>query len=419
VERLLYDRDLAVRTEALLYVAHQARIDPLERIEQLGNFADFSIRSAMVSFLAHPGPTRTSRPRDCSSSRWCATPTCGRGSRPRGCSTCCRRRSTTSSHAAHRPPPRGAPARAAGSRPVGKRRFLPLVVHSLAVDGLTDDAIEALRLYGERVVGTLERHLESPDTPRGASRDSRRAAGDRRSGRRAGAHGEPARRRHGAAVPGADRPQQAAGDEPLGAVDTQLVETVLAAEIMGHLRSYQILGTLGDPARLDPNDPMAQAVRDSMNQEVERIFRLVKLLDQSVDLHSAYVGLQASDRAVHDNALEFLEHVLRPQLRALLVPLVDSDVTIARRVALANEVLGTTIQSREEAVSLLALSPDPWLQSCAAYAIGILRLASLRPELDRWLTADDPCSAKPHARPAAKLDAAGGQGPRLKGSMGG
>ena len=58
IERLLYDADLSVRTEALLYIAHHAHIDPLERVEQLGNFPDFSIRSAMVSFLAQPGETQ-------------------------------------------------------------------------------------------------------------------------------------------------------------------------------------------------------------------------------------------------------------------------------------------------------------------------------------------------------------------------
>ena len=47
-----------MRTEALLYIAHHAHIDPLERVEQLGNFPDFSIRSAMVSFLAQPGETQ-------------------------------------------------------------------------------------------------------------------------------------------------------------------------------------------------------------------------------------------------------------------------------------------------------------------------------------------------------------------------
>ena len=71
IERLLYDPDLWVRTEALLYIAHHAHIDPLERIEQIGNFPDFSIRSAMVSFLAQPGETQNLEAARLCWTRWC------------------------------------------------------------------------------------------------------------------------------------------------------------------------------------------------------------------------------------------------------------------------------------------------------------------------------------------------------------
>ena len=54
-EALLRDPDLDVRTEALLYLAHHARIDPVARIQELGGFADFSIRAGMVAFLSRPG----------------------------------------------------------------------------------------------------------------------------------------------------------------------------------------------------------------------------------------------------------------------------------------------------------------------------------------------------------------------------
>ncbi len=55
---MLQDPDLDVRTEALLYLTHHAQIDPLDRIQQLGDFADFSIRSGMAAFLARPGETQ-------------------------------------------------------------------------------------------------------------------------------------------------------------------------------------------------------------------------------------------------------------------------------------------------------------------------------------------------------------------------
>ena len=84
--------------------------------------------------------------------------------------------------------------------------------------------------------------------------------------------------------------------------DRQMIETVLAAEILGHYRSYQFLGTLG--SRVDEADPVVSRLRDSMRQEVERIFRMLALLHPGVDLHSAYYGVQSENPVVHDNALD-------------------------------------------------------------------------------------------------------------------
>ncbi len=58
IEPLLRDPDLNVRTEALLYLTHYAHVDPLELIQDEGDFADFSVSSAVVAFLARPGETQ-------------------------------------------------------------------------------------------------------------------------------------------------------------------------------------------------------------------------------------------------------------------------------------------------------------------------------------------------------------------------
>ena len=55
VEPLVKDPDLGVRTEALLYLTAFDPMDPLQRIEALGDFEDFSIQAALVAFLARPG----------------------------------------------------------------------------------------------------------------------------------------------------------------------------------------------------------------------------------------------------------------------------------------------------------------------------------------------------------------------------
>jgi hypothetical protein len=43
---------------------------------------------------------------------------------------------------------------------------------------------------------------------------------------------------------------------------------------------------------------------------------------------------------MHANALEFLDNTLSPELRVLIVPLLDSEVSVAERVKLADRFLG-------------------------------------------------------------------------------
>ena len=58
-------------------------------------------------------------------------------------------------------------------------------------------------------------------------------------------------------------------------LDRGAVEMVLMAEMMGHYRSYQILGSLTNPMR--STDTVAVALETSMRQEIERIFRLMAI----------------------------------------------------------------------------------------------------------------------------------------------
>src|SRR5215208_7173500 len=407
VERLLYDPDLSVRTEALLYIAYHAHIDPLERVEQLGNFPDFSIRSAMVSFLAQPGETQnldaaqlmfTSMVRDEEEPArllerlpdvFDAQLEELLGSDD----------PDVLRHAMH----------AAGRW--RKRRFIDTLIRRLADDRVAEDATEALAQYEDRVVGTLRDHLLDQSTAPGIRREIPGVLLRIGSVAAEGVltesllDGDTVLRFR--VLTALNKLRAAGSSRPL---DVKLVETVLAAEVVGHLRSYQILATL-DYAP-DSSEPVAQALRESMMQEVERIFRLVKLLSPVYDLESAYVGLQSSKRDIHDNALEFLENILKPQLRSLLLPLLDSDVSVRQRVALANRTLGTTVASREEAAALLAESGDPWLQACAAYAIGTLHLGTLAHYLDRWVDAADPLlreTARQARATAARLNTAAGK----------
>src|SRR5258708_23699683 len=120
-----------------------------------------------------------------------------------------------------------------------------------------------------------------------------------------------------------------------------------------------------------------------MQEKLKPYFRRENLLHPRLDLHSAYIGLQSTSVSVHDNALEFLDNVLKSQLRDMLVPLLDSKITVAERAQMAQRLGRAKIESQEQAVAELVASDDPWLKSCGAYAIRTLGIKSVQYQLHR------------------------------------
>jgi ATP/ADP translocase/HEAT repeat protein len=279
VTGLLRDNSLDVRTEALLYLSRYEKVDPLTYIEKLGDFADFSIRSAVSSFFMQPGESYN---------------------------------------------------------PEVAAMIIDGMVADLENPETASDAARTLALMEDMAVPALSKQLENPN----ASLELRRKI--------PGVLLEIGTPAAGAAL--AENLVQA--DAQLRSntitslnklcafrsdlvVDKQLIETAMVAEMMGHYRSYQILGA--------GNGNTDETLKRSMAEEVERIFRLMKLMYPSLDLQNAYLGIQSDDAVMHANALEFLDNTLSPQLRTRLVPLVDSEVTLEERVKLANRLLGFTV----------------------------------------------------------------------------
>jgi hypothetical protein len=168
-------------------------------------------------------------------------------------------------------------------------------------------------------------------------------------------------------------------------LDAQTVEAVLASEIMSHFRSYQVMATMEGHLG---HESVSVPLQKSIDNELERIFRLLKMLHPEVDLESAFVGLQSGIKSEHDKALEFIENVLKPDVRHLLIPLVDGDVPLTEKVELANRILGSKVESEDDALRVLMHTDDLWMKSCAAYLIGFLGLKHFHGELEEW--ANDP-----------------------------
>lgn len=390
VEKLLQDQDFEVRTEAMLYLAHHAHVDPLTRIQEMGDFPEFSTRAAIVAFMAQPGDSQ-----DLDTARMIFRAMAeDKGERTR--LEAARLLCVLPDHFEEELEllfgdsdleVKKCVIQAIGKR--RKRRYVPRLFEMLADSDLAPTITETLAEFGDRIVGTMRDYLSDTTMPIAMRREIADTLG------RIGTAG--AARVLGESIIESDTKlrfhiitalNKLHKQHPEIEVDKSMIEMLLAAEIMGHYRSYQILGTLG--GELNSDDPIARGLQETMKQELERIFRLLSLLFPHYDLHSAYFGLQTGNAVVRDNALEFLDNILKPEIRSVLVPVLDGEVGLDERVRLANQMVGAAVESREEAVEVLIKSNDPWLKSCGAYAIGTLGLTSLEKELDQCLVHDDP-----------------------------
>ena len=408
VEGLLRDPDLNVRTEALLYLTHHAHVDPLELIQEVGDFADFSVRSAVVAFLARPGEAQNLEAAQQILAAMASEPG-AEGQRTRVEAACllgelpdCFDPLLSRLLA---DPDTAVVRKAIGS--VGKlrkRRLVPELLDRLAHRELGAEAAKALGGFGDTIVGALRDHLSDYSVAIEARREIPAVLVKVGSSAAAQVLMEnllesdtTLRFRIISALNKLHRLH------PEIETDIQMLETVLAAEILGHYRSYQILDKLSSLG--DSQDPVARALTESMQQELERIFRLMGLLYPHLDVHSAYLGLQSKNISVYDNALEFLDNVLKSQLREMLVPLLDGKVTVAERARLAQRLVRAKVENQEQAVVALVTSDDPWLRSCGAYAIGTFGMKSLEGELNRCLNDSDPLLRETARAAKLRLDA--------------
>ena len=393
IERLIRDPDLNVRTEALLYLTHHAHVDPLELMQDEADFADFSVSSAVVAYLARPGETQILEAAQQILTTMVGDPLPERqrhrveAARLLGELPDCFDPLLSNLLADPDPVIAREAIQAVGK--LRKRRLVPDLLDRLAHRELRVQAATALGEFGDTIVGALRDHLGDPSVAVEARREIPSIMVTIGTPAAAQVLMENLLERDTTLrfriISALNKLQRL---HPGIETDTQTLETVLAAEILGHYRSYQILDKLGTIATGE--DPVARALAESMQQELERIFRLLGLLYPHLDIHSAYVGLQSKSVSVHDNALEFLDNVLKPQLREMLVPVLDGKITVHERARQATRLVHTTIENQEQAVAALVTSDDPWLRSCGAYAIGTFGLKSLQGELHRCLNDGDP-----------------------------
>ena len=391
IEQMLQDPTLSVRTEALLFLSQHTKVDPLARIQNLGDFEDFSIQASTVAFLA-----RSEAGSHLEAARLILDSMVeDRG--PTG-----ERTRVESARLLRLLPEEFASylfqllqdddpvvLREVVRTVLAQRKvqFVPALIKLLGNPDVRDVTSEALVRMSEHGQGSLAQHLSDPDVAVEVKREipdllvivAGRDALDALTANLIQTDNV-LRFRIIAAL---NKLHELYPDIEL---DAQTIEAVLASEIMSHYRSYQVMGTVD--GQLD-QPSLTGALQKSIDNELERIFRLLKMLHPDSDLESAFLGLQSPVKSEHDTALEFIENIFQPGIRRLLIPLVDGDIALTEKVELANRILGSKVESQDDVLRVLMYTEDPWMKSCAAHLIGILGLKQFDKQLDDWATDPD------------------------------
>jgi AAA family ATP:ADP antiporter len=157
----------------------------------------------------------------------------------------------------------------------------------------------------------------------------------------------------------------------------QRVDEALVLEVRKY---YVLLATLhstnsGDEGRGKCSNLLKRAVRERLDDHLERIFRLLGLRYPPWDIYNVYTATISSNRILRASAVEFLDNFLSNNLKRMLLPLVD-DMSIEEVLHNADGHLKVQLNNRQEALRMLGADSDPWLRACALYEIGMCGLVN-------------------------------------------
>jgi AAA family ATP:ADP antiporter len=113
---------------------------------------------------------------------------------------------------------------------------------------------------------------------------------------------------------------------------------------------------------------LIKALDEKLDFTVDEIFRLLGLRYDPLDMYNTYLGITSGRPALHANAVEFLDNVLEPGLKAVVIPIVERS---------RDEILSLQIHRRldlerpsyDESIHYLLRGDDGWLKSAALYLI--------------------------------------------------
>lgn len=113
---------------------------------------------------------------------------------------------------------------------------------------------------------------------------------------------------------------------------------------------------------------LIRALEERLEENLERIFRLLGLKYPPRDIFNAYRGIISRKEDMRANAVEFLDNILDAGLKKYILPIVETRQTEAM-INTVVESQGRELEAGKEALIALLEGDDPWLQVCVLYLL--------------------------------------------------
>jgi len=244
------------------------------------------------------------------------------------------------------------------------------------------EARQALAAFGIEILPELNRVLLDPGVPLGVRRNLPRVfssiGGQRAADYLAAGLDQPDSRLQYPVVRAMSRIRLRQGDVRF---DPDRVSPRIVAELRRYYRYQSFLQDVPRNGAVAGTQLLRRALSEQLNRRLDVIFRLIGLLYPPKDIFDAYYGVSSGRRDLRANALEFLDSTLLNPVRQMLLPIIE-DRGPERIIEHARSLFGIERGGYPKALRELLAEPDPWVQTCAAYAAADQGLREIEPLLE-------------------------------------
>ncbi|MEZ4952753.1 MAG: Npt1/Npt2 family nucleotide transporter [Saprospiraceae bacterium] len=154
--------------------------------------------------------------------------------------------------------------------------------------------------------------------------------------------------------------------------EAQVYQDTLSA-LYAQVKKYPSSSLVGkEDKKIEARQSLIQLLEKRLDRNIERIFRLLGLRYPLDDIMIAYKGIQSEKDDMRLNSLEFLDNLLEPNLKKVLIPIVETAMleTISE-AAIKN--LNLKIPEEYDCFQLLLNGKDVRIKLAVLYLIGELK----------------------------------------------